>query len=66
MQENLFKRAKRIRKKGENWQHAIQRAKKQNKLQSGGGWPQLDETQSGGGWGDEFFWKWGGAVPDDS
>jgi hypothetical protein len=37
MQENLFKRAKRIRKKGENWQDAIQRAKKQNKLQSGGG-----------------------------
>ena len=37
MQENLFKRAKRIRKLGENWQDAIQRAKLQNNQQNGGG-----------------------------
>ena len=36
MQENLFKQAKRIRKQGENWQDAIQRANKLNKQQQGG------------------------------
>ena len=37
MKENLFKRAKKIRKKGENWQDAIQRARQQlHKTQTGG------------------------------
>ena len=73
MKENLFKRAKKIRKKGENWQDAIQRARQQSHTnQAGGGWgssPQSDIDQSGGGWGDNWFnyvptTKWG-PVHDD-
>ena len=35
MKENLFQKAKRIRRKGEDWQNAIQRARQINN-QSGG------------------------------
>ena len=37
MKENLFKRAKKIRKKGENWQDAIQRARQQSHTNQAGG-----------------------------
>lgn len=59
MKENLFKKAKRIRKKNESWQNAIQRARHSNNNQTGG-WGPIETfapkiTQTGG---------WGGAIQE--